>query len=258
MLLYRARPHSPLRCLFLVGNSEGGIFFDHLQKGNKSREAEQDGLRQIVQMRRTHGAGSDLPALLGEAARPFGAPPVPPPLPDLGDPGLYLDFFGQILDFAVSPHKSRRPLAIGSGIYSKAQAWEWICDQICMYALCPEWRRRSLADQLGAVFAELFHKIGVRRLPISFGPAVAPRLVARWKAITDLRIEEHRWVLASDDPALKEYCENALRNASRARIRLSIEKFRRQMDSDSLPQDEEGNITNEPPDDELSSLAHIS
>ena len=89
--------------------------------GNKSRETKQECLRQIAQMRRTHGAESDWSTLLGAAARPLGVRPVAPPLPNLRDPALYLDVFGQTLDYAVFPHKSKHPLALGSDISAKTK-----------------------------------------------------------------------------------------------------------------------------------------
>ena len=102
-------------------------------------------------MRRIHGAGSDWSALLAEAARSLGVLPAPPPLPGLSDLELRLDFFGQTLDFAVLPHKSRRPLASGPGINSKSWPRGWIFEQICVDALRPEWFHRHLADPLGTL-----------------------------------------------------------------------------------------------------------
>ena len=202
-------------------------------------------------MLRTNGAKSDWSALLGEAARPLGAQPVPPPLSDLSDPELFLGFFDKSLDFAISPHKSRRPLAIGSGIFSKFLAWGWICEQICVDALHPSWPQRPQVGQPGILFADLFHNIGDCRLPICIGPTVAPQLFACWRTISDLRIEKNRWSVASDDPAFQEFFEIASRNVSRARSRVTIERRRGQMDPESAPQDAVGNIVNEQSDDEL-------
>ena len=166
--------------------------------GNKSREAKRERLRQIVQMRRAHGAESDWSALIGEAARSLGALPAPPPLPGLSEPLLGLPP-------PVSPQMSRRFSAVGSGVNSKSRAWGWICEQIFQGASPPEWLRRPLAGHLGSIFADLFHMIGGCRLPIFVGPTAASQLFARRKTITDLRIEKRKWVLASDDPQLKEY-----------------------------------------------------
>ena len=80
-------------------------------------------MRQIIQMRRTHGAASDWFTLFGEAARSAAVRPVAPPLADLSDPALYLDFSGETLDYAVFPDKSRRPMAIGSDVTSQTKAW---------------------------------------------------------------------------------------------------------------------------------------
>ena len=126
--------------------------------------------------------------------------PAPPPLPGLRDTELYLDFFGQPLDFAVFAHKSRRPLAIGSGNNSKSKARERICEQICVGASHPQWIHRPVVDQLGILFAYLPHKIGDCRLPICVGPTMTSQLFARWRSITDLRIAKNKWPHASDDP----------------------------------------------------------
>ena len=71
---------------------------------NTAREAKQECLRQIIQMRRTHGAESDRYAIFGGAARSLSLRPTAPPLSNLSDPAAYLDFFGQTLNYAVSPH----------------------------------------------------------------------------------------------------------------------------------------------------------
>ena len=141
-------------------------------------EAKQECLRQIAQMRRTHGTESDWSTLHGEAARSLGARPVALPLPNPSDPALYLDFFGQILDFAVFPQKSKHALALGSDINSKSKASEWTCEQMTADALHPQWIHRSLIDQLGILFAYLSHRIGDCRLPIYIGPKVASQLIA--------------------------------------------------------------------------------
>ena len=116
---------------------------------NKSRGAKQERLRQIAQMRRAHCAESDWSTLLGEAARPLGVRPLAPPLPNLSDPALYLDSCGQAPSYAVSPHKSRRPLAVGTDVNSQTKDLECICDQICVGALHPQWTRRSKNDHWG-------------------------------------------------------------------------------------------------------------
>ena len=66
---------------------------------------------------------------------------------------------------------------------------------------------------MGVLFAELFRAIGVCRLPISIGPALANQLLSRWAA-------------TSSDPAVKEYFEIVSRNVHRARVRLTMEKYR--------------------------------
>ena len=78
-------------------------------------------------MRRSDRSESDWFTLLGEAARSLGVRPVAPHLPNLSDPALYLDFFGQILDYAVFRYKSKHTLALGSVINSESKDWEWIC-----------------------------------------------------------------------------------------------------------------------------------
>ena len=191
-------------------------------------------------MRHSQGSESDSPAILREAARALGVSPTPPPLPDPSDSGLYMDFFGQTLDFAVSPHKPRHALAIGSGINSKTRSW--IREKICVDRPDAEWLHRPLADQLVMLFAQVFEKIGNCRLSIKIGPTLASQLFACWNAPRDLRIGTHRGVLAWNDLASPE-CNS--RTCS-----LEHGKSRRRMGSDDLPRDAEGNVTNEPSDDE--------
>ena len=79
---------------------------------NQFQEANQECLRQIAQMYRARGAESDWPFLLGGAARCLGVRPTCPPLPNLRDPAAFLDFFGQTLESAAFPHKSKHRLAL--------------------------------------------------------------------------------------------------------------------------------------------------
>ena len=99
-------------------------------------------------------------------------------------------------------------MALGSDISTKFKAWECIREQITAGGSHPEWIHRHLIDQMGVLFADLFHKIGGSRLPFCIGPAVATQLFACWHAIS---------VLASGDPASKEYSEFVSRNVNRAR-----------------------------------------
>ena len=91
---------------------------------NKPQEAKQECLRRIAQMRRAHGAESDWSTLLGAAARSLGVRPACPPRLKLRDPAAYLNFFGQTLEYAAFPHKSKHHLALGSDIAAKSEAWE--------------------------------------------------------------------------------------------------------------------------------------
>ena len=127
----------------------------------------------------------------------------------------------------------------------------WICEQIKAGARNPEWIRRHLIDQLGGLFADLFHKIGDCRLPICAGPTEATRLFSCWNAITDLRIAKNGWALASDDPASKERFEIAPRNVNRARVGLTLERFRGDAGSDNEPRVAERNIFYGPSDNKL-------
>ena len=108
-----------------------------------------------------------------------------------------------------------------------------------------------LGGRLGIIFADLLHEIGGCRLPFCVGPTAASQLFACWETVTDSQIGRQKWALTSDDPSLKEFFEIIPRNVSHARIRLTNETFRRQMGSENLPQEEEGHIINEPPNDKL-------
>ena len=80
--------------------------------------------------------------------------------------------FGQTLEYAAFPHKSKPHLALGSDVSAKSKAWEWSCEQIIVDALRPERIHKPLFDQLG------IHRIGDCRLPVCTGLTAA--------SITDL------------------------------------------------------------------------
>ena len=112
--------------------------------------------------------------------------------------------------------------------------------------------RRPKIDQLGSPPADYSRKIGDCRLPFCVGAKVALQLFACSNSIADLRIAKNNWPLASDDPGLGEFSEVVSRNVHRARIRLTLEKYRAQNGSESEPRGAVGNIMNEPSGDELS------
>ena len=184
--------------------------------GNSSQAPRRGCLRQIVQMCRSQGSEADWSAPW--VSRPLGVRPAAPPLPNLSDPALFLDFFAQTLEYAAFPHRSKHHMALGSDIGTKGQAWMWICEQITESATHPEWIHRGLIDQLGILFADLFQKIGDCRLPPRIGPAAATQLFSCWNAIADLRIQENGWALSSSDPALEENVEIVSRSVRGARV----------------------------------------
>ena len=57
--------------------------------------------------------------------------------------------------------------------------------------------------------------------------------------------------MASTDPALKKFFEIVSRNVRRARVRLTLEKYRGQIGWGATPEDAEGNIINDPSDGEV-------
>ena len=133
-------------------------------------------------------------------AHPWGLT-HPPPLPGLSDPRMYSDVFGEIMDFAVFPRESRRPVAINTGKNDKARAWDWARDQIRSGAQGPNWTNRSLVGQLGIIFARFFREIGDRRFPLNVGPTKASRFFMNWNILTDLRISENKRPMESPDVA---------------------------------------------------------
>ena len=141
-------------------------------------------------------------------------------------------------------------MALGSDISAKSEAFEWICGQRTAGALHPECILRRLFGQLGILFAGPFREIGDCRFPRRFGPAAAARLFSFSNATTDLRVAKNGWALASDEPALKEPYVIVSRNVHRARVRLTLEQFRRHMGSENEPRDSEGIIGSGPSDDE--------
>ena len=94
-----------------------------------------------------------------------------------------------------------------------------MCGEICSGAQGPERIHRSLVDQLGIMFAQLFRKFGGCRLPINIGPAIVPHLFADRGVLTDSQnFSTNTWALESTDAACKQYFEVVSRNVSRARV----------------------------------------
>ena len=75
---------------------------------------------------------------------------------------------------------------------------------------------------------------------------MATQLLSCWGAITDIRRQGNGWTTASSDPALKEYFEIVSRNVHRARVRLTLEKYRGQLGWDTTPKGADGNIITDP------------
>ena len=84
--------------------------------GDAPRDQPQEWLRRIANLFRETGSAAEYTEISGPAAGTLGAPPAPPPLPDLRDTNQFLDFFARALDFAIFRHKSRRPPSVTSGI----------------------------------------------------------------------------------------------------------------------------------------------
>ena len=85
------------------------------------------------------------------------------------------------------------------------------------------WVHRSLVDQLGTPFAQLFHEIRDCRFPLGVGPTMAAQFFDNWNTLTDLTIAGNQWAMKSQDEARKEFLAVVSRNAARARVRLSLE-----------------------------------
>ena len=88
-------------------------------------------------------------------------------------------------------------------------------------------------------------------MPICIGLPVASQLSSRWDSITALRIAKNRWAVTSNDQPLKENFEIAPRNVNRARIRLTVERYRGQMGAENDARYPTGNIINDPAGDVL-------
>ena len=104
---------------------------------------------------------------------------------DLGDTGLYLDFFSRTLDFAICPHKNRHPVAATAGIGDKARTWDWLVDPVRANVPDPDWRHQEQVGRHGIIFARLLRKTGGCRLPFSLGPSIATQLFEMWSTVPD-------------------------------------------------------------------------
>ena len=195
---------------------------------------------------RERGSAEAWSVLLGAVAQTLGVAPAPPPLPDLRDPGLYLDFFPRTLDFAICPRISRHPPAISAGIGDKARAWDWWVDQARTGVPDPEWRRRESIDRIGIILARLLRRIGGCRLPLSAGPPAATQPFELWNAVTDCRFSHNQWALGANDAECKGLYDGASRNVARARTRLGLEQARLHAGADAAIRDQNGNLIHEP------------
>ena len=164
----------------------------------------------MAKLPRGRGPAEEWSVLLGAVARALGVAPTPPPLPDLRDPGIYLNFFLRTLDFVIFPNKNRHPVAVTAGVGDKARAWGRLVGPARTDVPDPEWRRREQIDRLGFIFARLSHKIGDCRLPLIVGPSIA----------TDRRISRNRKNLGANDAEHQEFFKGTSRNVAKARLRL--------------------------------------
>ena len=76
----------------------------------------------------------------------------------LQNPGISLDVFARMFDFAVFLHLSRCPLAAAAESVGKQRELERIQEQVRVGIPFPDGFREDPADRLGAVFAQLFHR----------------------------------------------------------------------------------------------------
>ena len=78
-------------------------------------------MRQIIQTRRTRGAGSDWSTTLGAAARSLSVRPTASPLSNLSDPAAYLGIFGQTLGSAAFPPQIQALRGVVAGYLHQMQ-----------------------------------------------------------------------------------------------------------------------------------------
>ena len=71
--------------------------------GDETCDQRQEWAREVVNLSRERGSAAEWPLILGAVTKVLGANPVHPPIPDLRNPDLYLDFFARAQEFAISP-----------------------------------------------------------------------------------------------------------------------------------------------------------
>ena len=81
-----------------------------------------DSTQQLPEVTRGIGPTKGWPDLRGNMAVNLVVLPRAVPLPNLGNPEVYLDFPLRMLDFAVSPHLSRHPRAAAAGLGGRKEA----------------------------------------------------------------------------------------------------------------------------------------
>ena len=92
--------------IFTLAVPSGGfvvhIFLSNIGMGVSARGQQKEWARKVANLFRARGSAENGPAVLVAAAKVLGVYPIPPPPPNLHDPGPYLEFPAKTLDFAIS------------------------------------------------------------------------------------------------------------------------------------------------------------
>ena len=143
-----------LCCLYFFRLSDDGM-------GDKSSSQQPEWAGRIADLFRERGSAEEWPEISRAVARTLGIPPTPPSMSDIRDKGLYLDCFAKTLDYAISPHKTRHPLHVASGINDKARAWGWPYAQVRTGVRDPQRSHQDSVGASGVIFAQLFDDWGL-------------------------------------------------------------------------------------------------
>ena len=219
--------------------------------GSRDWDKRQGWNRKAVELFKGLGPSEEWPHISGTAAKTLGVNPTPPSKPDPHVPEVYPDFLSRTLDFAISSHRSRHPLAVASATDGESKAWKRIYGQVSEGVRDPERFRKDPVGAVRIISAQLSYRMGDCRLPLYVGPKVANKLFELRAIAAERRVRTNQWRMDSQRTECPENWQVVTGNSDRARRRLVWEHAKAKAWGSGQIRDEAGSVAQDASDDEL-------
>ena len=177
---------------------------------------QQEWVQRVVDPFKGMGTSGEWPRISGTAAKTLDVNLAPPPKTDLRIPDFCFDFFSWKLDFAISPHRGRRPPLAASETDDKSKAWQWIFGRMGEGVRNPDRFNKDLVGATGIISAQLFRLTSGCRLPLFLGASAARELLEMRTIASEQRMQTDQWQMDSQRAGRREYWEAVDRNLDRA------------------------------------------